>query len=209
MSDKKNDTTNPQPQQAQPRKIAKAKDFKRSKTGEVELSPGKWVVIRTDLDLPTLLFTGAIPAQIATVAEEFQRARNSIANDNFQAAQDQMQGEKFLQIKDMLRNIAARILVEPRATISKKEAAANDELLWLGGFTDIPEEAAQLKAANIPPEDEQGDLAFVELSALFSLALRENRVRVLPREDAATFRQEHSASAGAVRAGEDVRETAV
>lgn len=155
---------------------------KKRKFYLLNVGPDEWYKLRR-ADLPTIFFEGLFPTPLLKAVDSFQSMRSKIANENFADALENVTPEMRATFLEMLRRAAVAIVVEPRLTHSKKASLEDPDLLWVGGYSDIPEEQ------NVPqPKEESGDVSISVLMTVWRALLNEGGIVVMPDDEAMEFR---------------------
>ena len=177
---------------------------KKRKFYLLQVGPDEWYRLRR-ADLPTIFFEGLFPSPLLRAVDSLQQMRNKIANENFADALQSVTPEMRSTFMEILRRAAVAIVVEPRLTHSKAASLRDPDLLWVGGYSDIPEEQ------NVPqPQEESGDVPISILMQVWRALLNEGGIVVMPDDDATEFRaSEPSVPLSPVPDGSGVRAEAV
>lgn len=144
------------------------------------------------IDLPMLFFEGAVPAPLMNAVDRFQTTRKAFARSEdgdgglLQSLADLTEQTKK-QFLEVVRRVAVAITVEPKLTHSKLAAKRDENLLWVGGLSDIPEEM------NTPnPQEEDGDVSKDALMVLWRTCMGEVGLVVMTDDEAEDFRTQQS-----------------
>lgn len=186
MSDQQNEQTGAPPTPKKARPIS-GKQAKRKKFYLLLVGPDEWYRLRR-ADLPTLFFEGLLPTPILRAVDGFQRMRSQFQGDDIADALSQISAEDRAAFVELLRRAAVAVVMTPRLTHSKKAAAADDDLLWVGGLTDIESEIQARQASGLPPLEESGDVALPVLMQIWRAVMSEGGIVVMPDDDATEFR---------------------
>lgn len=179
--------------------IVSGRKVKKSKFYLLQLGADSWFKMRR-LDIMEMFFEGAFPTPILAAVDDLQGMRKLWIADSIVTALASVTPEQKINIKELLRRVAVRAVVEPRLTHSKREADADPDLLWVGGIPDNGE----------PQFDTDGDITLADLMIVWRSVMGESDVITLPYDEASDFRQSESEShAPVILDGEDVRTEAV
>ena len=160
----------------------------------LQVAPGTYFKVRQNLDLAGMIMVGALPTPLLSAIHRIQGRREEFAKaakeggDVFTAMASMPEEDKdaFLEL---LRQVSNRMVIEPRVTLSKIAASQDEELLWLGGFSDIPGELDEQQNHG-PLRQEIGDVPFDAQMTVFRFLMKEGDYVVMSDEDAESFRGE-------------------
>jgi hypothetical protein len=190
MPDQNAPETPPGPQ------VVKARDYKAKRTKLLNVGRDEWFRVKRGIDFQTMFMRGLVPTPIFNAALRFEEFRKTW-NGSPQEAVESLKGDDLDAFMDLLRSCGALAIVEPRVTLSKAEAAADPDVLWLGGYSDIPGEVDL--ATNPNPKREDGDIADGALMEVYKYVLGESGIRVTEDAAANTFRPAEPAAVSADR----------
>lgn len=176
------------------------RSLKLQKTKMVQVSPptsdqpdGVWFKCNNMVTMPKLFISGSIPTPILAAVDRFQGFQQKVASGRAQEAVEGMQpGEKEALI-DMMRRVALQVVLDPKLTDSKKLAAAEEDTLWVGGYSDCPEDLPEQTGGIDRRKDEDGDLSFDQLMMIYRFVGRENGV-LMAADAADDFRPQSTTS---------------
>ena len=183
-------------------KIARGRDLKKKKYRLLQILPGEWFKVRR-CDLTTLFLEGAVPTPLLNAVDKIQEMRTKMGREEGGVAGalnaiTQDERDSFLELQ---RRIAVAVTVAPKLTHSKKQSLADEDLLWVGGISDVPEDHAS---------KQDGDVAPDSLWMLWKYVTGEAGINVMDDVDAIEFHSSESDVAdSAVRDGDGVRSSAV
>jgi hypothetical protein len=153
-------------------------------------------------DFPSLFFEGAVPQPILHAVDRFDTLRKSMQTQSVQAVLDKVGDVERKGYVEMLRYTAAKVVVEPRLSLSKRESLEDPDVLWVGGISDLPGDPKDV--------EEQGDVPLSMLMLIHRHVLGEAGLVYLDDTEADEFRpRERSDDAPAVPDGERVPSEAV
>jgi hypothetical protein len=171
----------------------------------LEVARDIWFRIRP-IDIVQLVFTGAIPLPMSDAVDKLNAMRRAMGTGEAQI-EDLIPKDVLQNAKEVFRRIALKAVIDPPVTDSKYLASLNDDLLWVGGISDIP---AEVEAANGRLVDEDGDFSIAMLLEIWKAVSREGGVNVMSDDEAEAFRAaEPEFSGTAVLDGAGVRAEAV
>lgn len=193
-------------------KVMRGRDTKRRKTFLLQVEPpsgeypdGVWYRVKR-LDLPSLFMEGIIPAPLLAAVDRLQDVRRRFHDGDAIGAMDAMAPENRAQMLELMRRCCVAAVLEPRMTHSKAAAQADEDLLWIGGYSDVD---ADQKLGQ-PVQEEDGDVPKPYMMTVWRAVLGEAGLVVMNDEAAEEFREsEPGTHAAAVEDGNGVRAEAV
>lgn len=184
-------------------RVTRGRDVKKRKTYLLQVAPGVIYRMRR-VDFPTLFLEGIIPTPLLSAVDRLQDVRRRYANSVQQgnlAALGNLPKEDRDHFMELMRRCAVASVIDPRMTHSKKASLADPDLVWVGGYSDVPgEEHLQF----------DGDTTTTDLMGVWKAVLGEADIVTLSDDEADEFRPRESPSDDpVVRDGNGLRPEAV
>lgn len=178
----------------------RGRDKKRRKTYLLQVGRDEWYRLRRT-DLPSLFLEGIIPTPILRAVDTLQDFRRNVAADNIADALGNLSKEDRDAFLELMRRCAVSCVIEPKMTHSKRASLADEDLLWVGGISDVDGEGN---------EDQRGDVETPVLLTIWKAVLGEAGIVTMSDDEANEFRESESESPDSlVRDGDGVRTEAV
>lgn len=163
------------PKKKRPRVPKKGSEIRKSPTYLLEIE--KDIAFRLQrIDLFGLFMEGAIPMPLFAAVERIQATRQNMASDE---ALNAITSDDRGIMMETIRRVAVAVVKNPKMTHSKKQARA-DDLVWVGGKSDVPGEE------HLP--DQQGDVSSTALMLVYRAANNEAGLVVMADDEAEEFR---------------------
>lgn len=198
------------PKKFRPRVARGREQKKRAKTYLLQVQEpnreypdGVWFRMKR-IDFFTLVMDSVIPTPLLSAVDRLQEVRRSFAGEGeaLVKAMDVITNENKTEFFELMRRVAVAATLEPRLTHSKSASMRDEDLVWIGGKSDVQGEEHL-------PED-HGDVPPGQLMMIWRSALGEAGVVVMSDDDAEEFRTDESRpDADTLRDGGDVRTEAV
>lgn len=172
-------------------RIRRGRDHKKRKTYLLNVDQGEAFRLRR-VDMMGLLLEGALPTPLLSAVGRFQNLRGAILERNADIGSifESLTREDRASFIELMRRVAVLTAVEPRMTHSKRAAVEDQDLLWVGGYSDV--------AGENQTTDEPGDVTIGELMLIWRATLGEAGVVTMSDDDALEFRTSESSSDGPV-----------
>lgn len=186
------------------KRIARGREIKQKRTKLLQVEGGEdpiYYRVRRGIDFSLMVVQGIIPTPMMQAVQRMSEMRDTWANKGPLAALEGLTEDDKRSFLDMIRKCAVMTIITPRVTDSKKAAQLDPDLLWVGGYSDLPGEGDR---------PEPGDVPDTHLIRVYQYTTGEAGLVVMEDDEADDFRTDESSADGATRAhGADVRTEAV
>jgi hypothetical protein len=193
-------------------KVARGRDQKKRKYYLLQVeqpttgSPdGVWFRMKR-IDFLSIVMEGALPAPLLNAVDRIQDIRKKLAGEGeggLISAIDSLTRENQAEFQELKRRIAVKATLEPKLTHSKAASLRDDDLMWVGGKSDVPGEEHL-------PEQADGDVPAPQMMVIWKAVMGEAGLVTMSDDDAESFRaSEQGNDAPVVRDGDEVRTEAV
>lgn len=168
-------------------RVTKGREHRKRNAYLLQIAPGEYWRMRR-VDLMGLFFEGYMPTPLLRAVDRFQKMRVGIEQELALAdVLGSLTPEDRSAFLELLRRTAVAATIEPKLTHSKRESLADEDLLWVGGISDVA--ADQVDG---PPREEAGDVDTGALLIIWKAVLGEAGVVTLSDDAALEFRSDES-----------------
>jgi hypothetical protein len=177
------------------------RDVKKRKTYLLPIREGLVFRMRR-VDISMLFMEGLIPMPLLGAVDRLESLRRKVGETNQISSLADVSPEDIRNFNEVMRRAAVIAVIAPKLTHSKKASLADPDLVWAGGYSDLPDEAHL--------SEQDGDITPTDLMIIWRAICGEAGIITMSDDEADEFRSDESQSHDSpVRDGDGLRTEAV